>query len=149
MNLCCWAAKNIEEGYWYRNCAVHHVGQCLEGSYSKGEKSMYAKSLGFAIAIILAILLLPSSSYAQSRTATESVADIDTSTHPNGSIVILNKEQTDVPGYVHTQYAFIDQLCGAQLVDHYGPPVDPNDKELKLVEQRACMEIAMNTRDGD
>ena len=110
---------------------------------------MYAKSLGFAIALILAILVLPSSSYAQSRTATESVADIDTSTQPNGSIVILNKEQTDVPGYVHTQYAFIDQLCGAQLVDHYGPPVDPNDKELKLVEQRACMEIAMNTRDGD
>ncbi len=78
---------------------------------------MYAKSLGLAIAIILGILLLPASSYAQ--------------------------------GYVHTQYAFIDQLCGAQLVDHYGPPVDPNDKELKLVEQRACMEIAMNTRDGD
>ena len=81
--------------------------------------------------------------------STESVADIDTSTHPNRSIVILNKEQTDVPGYVHTQYAFIDQLCGAQLVDHYGPPVDPNDKELRLVEQRACMEIAMNTHDGD
>jgi len=37
---------------------------------------MYAKSLGFAIALILAILVLPSSSYAQSRTATESVADM-------------------------------------------------------------------------
>jgi hypothetical protein len=96
-------------------------GNALEGSYSKGGKSMYAKSLGFAIAITLAILLLPSSSYAQSRTATESVADIDTSTHPNGSIVILNKEQTDVPGYVHTQNAFIDQLCGAQLLDPLRP----------------------------
>ena len=64
--------------------------------------------------------------------STESVADIDTSTHPNRSIVILNKEQTDVPGF-----------------DHYGPPVDPDDKELRLVDQRACMEIAMNTRDGD
>jgi hypothetical protein len=110
---------------------------------------MYVKGLAFAIAIILAILVLPASSYAQSRAAGESVADIDASPHSNGSIVILNKAQTDVPGYVHTQYAFMDQLCGAQLVDHYGPPVDPNDKELKLVEQRACMEIAMNTRDGD
>jgi len=47
------------------------------------------------------------------------------------------------------QYAFLDQSCGAILVDHYGPPIDPNDKELKQVEQRMCTEIAMNTRDGD
>ena len=109
---------------------------------------MYIKSLGFAI--VLAISLLASSSYGESRTATESLEAINTSAHPNGSIVIINKEETDVPGYVHTLYAFIDQICGgAQLVDHYGSPVDPNDKELKLVEQRACMELAMNTRDGD
>jgi len=44
---------------------------------------MYAKSLGFAIAIILAILVLPFKVLmAQSRTATESVADIDTSLIP-------------------------------------------------------------------
>jgi hypothetical protein len=107
---------------------------------------MYVKSL--SLAIILAISLVPVSSYAESR-YTASLENVDISTHRNGSIVILNKEQTDIPGYVHTQYAFIDQLCGAQLVDHYGSPVDPNDKELKQVEQRACMEIAMNTRDGD
>jgi hypothetical protein len=71
------------------------------------------------------------------------------------AVIVVRKQVTaqqrrDVPGYVHTQYAFIDQICGgAQLVDHYGSPVNPNDKEVKLVEQRACMELAMNTRDGD
>jgi hypothetical protein len=107
---------------------------------------MYVKSL--SLAIVLAILLVPLSSYAEIR-STARFESLDTSTHPNGSIVVLNREETDAPGYVRTQYAFIDQNCGAQLVDHYGSPVDPNDKEIKQIEQRACMELAMNTRDGD
>jgi hypothetical protein len=47
------------------------------------------------------------------------------------------------------QYAFVDQSCGAILVDHYGLAINPNDKDLRQAEQRACVEIAMNTRDGD
>jgi hypothetical protein len=107
---------------------------------------MYLKSL--SLAIVLVISLVPFTSYAEIRN-TASFENLDTSTHPNGSIVVLNREETDVPGYVRTQYAFIDQHCGAQLVDHYGSPIDPNDKEVKQIEQRACMELAMNTRDGD
>jgi hypothetical protein len=106
---------------------------------------MYAKSLGFAIVMIIS--LLSSSSYGQ--TAPRSFEDINPSAVANGTIVIISEEKTDVPGYVHTKYAFVDQLCGAQLVDHYGPPIDPNDKQLKQVEKRGCMEIAMDTRDGD
>jgi hypothetical protein len=117
----------------------------LEGSYSKGGKTMYAKSLGFAIVMIIS--LLSSSSYGQ--TAPRSFEDINPAAVANGTIVIISEEKTDVPGYVHTKYAFVDQLCGAQLVDHYGPPIDPNDKQLKQVEKRGCMEIAMDTRDGD
>lgn len=108
---------------------------------------MYIKSLGFAI--VLAISLLTSSSFAQSRTMAESFENVDTSALPNGSIVVIKTEESDSPGYVHTQYAFVDQTCGAVLVDHYGPPVNPDDKELKRVEQRICTEIATNSRDGD
>ena len=111
---------------------------------------MYAKSLGFAIAMaVLAGLMVSSGSYAQSRTEARSLEDINPSAVSNGSIVIIKEEKTDVPGYVHTQYAFVDQLCGAHPVDHYGPPVNPNDERLKQAEKRGCMEIAMNTRDGD
>jgi hypothetical protein len=105
---------------------------------------MYAKSfvLGFAM-----VIFLPIASPAETHTAT-SVEDIKKSV-PNGSIVIISKEETDAPDYFHTRYAFVDQACGPQLVDHYGPPVDPNNSDLKQTEQRMCTEVAMNTRDGD
>lgn len=108
---------------------------------------MYIKSLGFAL--VLVISLLTSSSFAQSRTEAKSISDLNTSTLPNGSIVIFKTEETDSPGYVHTQYAFIDQSCGAVLVDRYGPPVIPDDKELKRVEQQMCTELAINSGDGE
>ena len=107
---------------------------------------MYVKSLGFIIA--LTIFLIASSAYTQSRAPTGSVEDLQTSDHSNGSIVI-SEEKTDIPGYLRVQYAFVDQSCGAILVDHYGPAINPNDKDLRQAEQRACVEIAMNTRDGD
>jgi hypothetical protein len=34
------------------------------------------------------------------------------------------------------------------LVDHYGVPVDPNDKELKQVEQQLCSEIGTGSRES-
>ena len=108
---------------------------------------MYIKSLGFAI--VLVISLLTSSSFAQNRTEGKSINDLNTSALPNGSIVIVKTEETDSPGYVHTQYAFIDQSCGPVLVDHYGPPVNPDDKELKRVEQQMCTENALNSSDGE
>ena len=108
---------------------------------------MYIKGLG--VAIFLAISLLASTSFADSRSMAESFAGMDASRLPNGSIVIIKEERSDTPGYVHTQYAFVDQACGAIFVDQYGPPVNPDDKKLKQVEQRMCTEIATNARDGD
>lgn len=108
---------------------------------------MYIKGLG--VAIFLAISLLTSSAFADGRSMAESFASMDTSRLPNGSIVVIKEEKSDSPGYVHTQYAFVDQSCGAIFVDKYGPPVNPDDKDLKQVEQRMCTEIAMNSRDGD
>jgi hypothetical protein len=108
---------------------------------------MYTKSLG--IAIVLAIALLSANSFAQSRSAADSKEAINTSDLPNGAIVIIKSEATESPEYLHTQYVFLDQSCGSILVDHYGPPVSPNDQELKQVEQRVCTEIATNSRDGD
>jgi hypothetical protein len=100
---------------------------------------MYAKSLAFVIATV--IFLLPAASYGQRNPTTSDVA--------NGSIVIISQQETGTPGYVHTKYAFVDLGCGAQIVDHYGPSVNPNDKELLLSEQRMCTELSHDTRDGD
>ena len=110
---------------------------------------MYAKGLGFIFAIVLAISLLPSSSFAQGGSLNGSFENVDSSAQANGSIVVISKEETNFAGYVHTKYAFVDQKCGVILVDHYGAPIDPNDRQLREIEQRACTEIAMNTRDGD
>jgi len=106
---------------------------------------MLAKS--FILAAVSAAAILVSDSV-EGRTLTESFKDVDVSRFSNGSIVIINKEESATPDYVHTQYAFIDQKCGAVIVDHYGSPVDPNDRELKQFEQRMCTESAMNTGDG-
>jgi hypothetical protein len=108
---------------------------------------MYVKSLGFIIA--LTISLIASSAYAQSRAPTGSVEDLQTSDHANGSIVIISEEKTGIPGYFRVQYAFVDQSCGPIFVDHYGPAINPNDKALKQAEQRACVDIAMNSHDGE
>ena len=108
---------------------------------------MYARSLG--LIIILAISLIAANAVAQNQNVNKKFDDVQATSHLNGSIVIVSQEESDVPGYVHMKYAFIDQSCGAILVDRFGPPIDPNDKELKQIEQRACTEIATNSRDGD
>jgi hypothetical protein len=107
---------------------------------------MYAKSFVFGIAMVIS---LPIWSYAQSHTTDNWAENINTSDIPNGSIVVISKEETDTPEYVHTKYVFVDQLCGTQIVDRYGTPVNPNDTDLKRAEKRMCMELAMNTRDND
>jgi len=96
---------------------------------------MYAKGIIFGIALMM-MSFLPALSHAQSRLATTSVEDIDASAIANGSIVLIRAEESDTPGYVHTKYAYVDQLCGVQLVDRYGAPVDPRNKELIKFEQR-------------
>jgi hypothetical protein len=108
---------------------------------------MYTKSLVFGIAMLISFL--PAGSYAQSGTVASPVEEMNTSDIPNGSIVVISKEESDNLGYAHTKYAFVDQACsGARIVDYYGPPVDLNDKDLQQVEQRMCTEVAMDTRDG-
>ncbi len=60
---------------------------------------------------------------------------------PNGTIVILRTEETGVPGYVHQQYMFVDSACPeSKIVDYYGPPIDPNDPDLKNRELRYCLD---------
>jgi hypothetical protein len=107
---------------------------------------MFVKS--FILAAVSAAAILVSNFHAEGRSLTESSKEVDVSAFSNGSIVIINEEETTTRDYVHTQYAFIDQKCGAVIVDHYGSPVDPNDSELKQSEQRMCTESAMNASDG-
>lgn len=107
---------------------------------------MYRKIAGFVL--VAAPAVLPSLSIAQER----SFKDIYPPAYPNGSIIIISEEPTEVPGYVHTRYAYIDDKCDAVLVDRYGVPVSYDDQrlqELKRQEQRNCTEIGTNTRDGD
>jgi hypothetical protein len=69
-----------------------------EGVNYQGGKSTYAKSLGFIFAIVLAISLLPSISFAESGSRSGSFEDIHPSAQTNGSIVVVSEEETDVTG---------------------------------------------------
>lgn len=108
---------------------------------------MYIKSL--VLGVIIVSFLLPTGSYAQSRSAPDSIQTKDVSIEPLGAIVLISKEESDSPGYIHAKYAFVDPACDVPIVDHYGPPVNPDDKNLKQSEQRMCRELALDTRDSE
>ncbi len=101
--------------------------------------------------VLLAILYLPVAAYGQDfgRPMT-SVADINTENTPNDSIVVISKEETGLPGYVHEKYALVDQNCGGtQIVDYYGPAINPNDQDLHKLEQSMCTNFRFDRTDGD
>ena len=91
---------------------------------------------------VVSILSLPAVSYANSfshvRDSTERLMH---SRFPSGSVVIIDEEKTNVPGYVHERYAFSDPTCSRgspQIVDHYGPPINPDDRNLLRRERGQC-----------
>jgi hypothetical protein len=98
--------------------------------------------------VFTAIFYLSAAAYAQDfGRPTEALNIADTS---NDTIVVISKEETDIPGYVHEKYAFVDQRCGgAQIVDYYGPAVDPNDPNVHKLEQKVCTDLDLNRLDGD
>ncbi len=92
------------------------------------------------VGVFMAILYLPVASYADSLTGSvNSIEAISSSNVPNGSIVVISKEETSTPRYFHEKYAFVDQDClGWGFVDYYGPAIDPNDANLLRTEYSMC-----------
>ena len=90
---------------------------------------------------LVAFLFLPVASFAQSPADSMDPAErLDISDIPTNSIVVLSKEESDVPGYVHQKYAFVSQACPGrvQIVDRHGAPIDPKDADLLLFESQQC-----------
>src|ERR1700739_603327 len=109
---------------------------------------MYAKSLIFVTALLIG-LFLPTLSQAQSTGDMTSQASIDTANVPSGSIVVLSNEETSVPGYFHTRYAYVEENCGGpEIGERDRPPLEPNDKTLLEPEHRVCNDNSMTTN-GD
>ncbi|SRR5713226_4127140 len=93
------------------------------------------KKLGL-IGGALALACLSSPSYA------DSIGDSST-----GSIVVISKQESGVPGYFHEKYVFSHPDClGNVPVDYYGPEINPNDPSILANEQRLC---AQNRWFGD
>ena len=88
---------------------------------------------------VLSFLLLPIASFADVgfRNSSENlnIAEI-----PNGSIVVLSKETSNTPGFVHERYAYVNRSCigGVQFVDRYGTPIDPKDPSMLASERAQC-----------
>jgi len=93
------------------------------------------KKLAF---IILTFLLVPFVALAQSPAASQrSIESLSIADVADESIIVLSTDQSGVAGYVHQQYAF---FCSGQweVVDHYGAPIDPKDRNVLLSERRMC-----------
>ena len=98
--------------------------------------------------IVLAFLALPFASLAQSPSSPEkSIENLSVTDVADDSIVVLSNEETDVPGYVHTKYAF-NCLGELRLVDYYGSAFDPKDKDVLQFERMMCARQQNNDYEG-
>ena len=106
---------------------------------------MYTRNVNMklkaAAFIVLAFLAVPFASFAQSPSSL-TVTDI-----ADDSILVLSKEETGVPGYVHQKYAF---NCFGQLklVDYYGSAFDLKDKDVLQFERMMCSRQQNNDYEG-
>ena len=99
-----------------------------------------------ALFLVFAFLAVPFASLAQSTG--KSIASLNVADVAEHSIVVLSKEDTGVPGYVRQQYA-VNCSGDFQVVDYYGPSLDPNDQSIILTERRMCAKISADTDDSD
>lgn len=84
----------------------------------------------------LALVCLSGASYADS-----------VGNSPAGSIVMMSKQESEIPGYFHQKYVFSHPDClGSVPVDYYGPEITTNDPRVLAEEQRIC---AQNRWFGD
>ena len=99
--------------------------------------------------IVLAFLAVPFASLAQSPTIPEkSIENLSVTDIPNDSIVVLSKEETDIPGYLHETYAF-NCLGELKLVDYYGAAIDPKDLDVIQFERVMCARQQNNDYEGE
>ena len=98
--------------------------------------------------IVLAFLALPFASLAQSPSSPEkSIENLNVADIADDSIVVLSKEETDIPGYVHEKYAFLC-LGEFRLVDYYGSAFDPKDQDVLQFERQMCSRQKNNDYEG-
>jgi hypothetical protein len=105
-----------------------------------------------AVFAALVFWVLPLLSWAQNsdRTAgsTESlnIADI-----ADDSIIMLSKEETDLPGYINAKYAYVHSDCPGRfaLVDYSGTSFDVNDARIHAYERNQCVRQGRDDSDGN
>jgi hypothetical protein len=93
--------------------------------------------------IVVAFLAVPFASFAQSPWG--SIENLGAYV-PEDSIVVLSREETDIPGYVHQKYAF-HCLGELRLVDYYGSAFDAKDQDVLQFERTMCTRQKMNDYD--
>lgn len=97
--------------------------------------------------IILTILLVPFASFAQSPSSPQkSIENLNVTDIADNSIVVLSQEDTGVPGYVHTKYAF-NCFGELKLVDYYGAAFDAKNKDVLQFESAMCSRQQNNDYD--
>lgn len=98
--------------------------------------------------IVLSFLAVPFASLAQSPSSPEkSIENLNVADIPSDSIVVLSREETDVPAYFHLKYAF-RCLGELKLVDYYGSAFDPKDQNLLRFERMMCARQRNNDYEG-
>ena len=96
--------------------------------------------------IVVAFLAVPFAAFAQSPWG--SLETLSVTNIPEDSIVVLSREETDIPGYVHQKYA-IYCLGELRLVDYYGSAFDPKDQGVLEFERTMCSRQKFNDYDTE
>jgi hypothetical protein len=113
-------------------------------SIHEGGECMIRKTAAF---IVLAFLVLPFGALAQSPSGSaNSIENLNVADIGDDSIVVLSKEETGVPGYVHQKYAY---ACFGELnlVDYYGAAFESNDRNILEIERSMCSRQHFNDLD--
>lgn len=97
---------------------------------------------GVLMGTLMVTFCLPVTAYSQ--------APIDTTGAANGTILLVARNETGIPGYVHEKYALVDHYCSSvEVVDYYGPPTDSKDANLIAREQTVCVELMFDKGDAE
>ena len=105
-----------------------------------------------AVFAALVFWVVPLLSWAQNsdRTAGSSVS-LNIADIADDSIILLSKEESDLPGYINAKYAYVHSDCPGRLalVDYFGTSFDVNDPRVHAFERIQCVRQGHDDSDGE
>lgn len=105
-----------------------------------------------ALLAALVFWLVPLLSWAQNSDRNAGSADsLNLSDIADDSIIMLSKEESDLPGYINAKYAYVHSDCPGRfaLVNYFGTAFDVNDPRIHFFERIQCVRQGNDDSNGE